>query len=58
MHGRFPMQYRASRRRSAADLAFMFLVTLVAVGMIVLTLVLGVAPGIDPDQALSIFAAP
>ena len=58
MHGHFPIDPRAKRRLGAADFAFILLATLVGVGMIVLTLVLGVAPGIDPDQALAIFAAP
>jgi len=49
---------RARHGRSLSDLAFMVLVAIAAIGLIAVSAVLGVAPGIDPEQAPSIFAAP
>jgi hypothetical protein len=34
------------------------LATMVAIGLIVVSVALGVAPGVDPNVELSIFAAP
>jgi len=48
---------RARHGRSWSDLAFMVLVTITAIGLIVVSAVLG-GPGIDLEQTLSIFAAP
>jgi hypothetical protein len=44
--------------RTPADLAFVLLATVAAAGLIIASLALGVAPGVDPDQTLAIFAAP
>ena len=52
------MDDRAKHRRSSADLAFILLASAIAVGLVVVTIALGGAPGIDPEQVLSIFAAP
>jgi hypothetical protein len=46
------------RQRGLPDLTFVLWATVVAIGAIVATLVLGVAPNIDPQQTLSIFTAP
>jgi hypothetical protein len=47
----------APHNRSWSELAFMVLVAIAAIGLIVVSAALGV-PGIDLEQALSIFAAP
>jgi hypothetical protein len=52
------MDNREKPRRSSADIVFILWATLVAIGLIIVSVALGVAPGIDPDQVLSIFAAP
>jgi hypothetical protein len=44
--------------RTPADLAFVLLAIVAAAGLIIASLALGVAPGVDPDQTLAIFAAP
>jgi hypothetical protein len=41
-----------------SDLVFILLATVAGVGLIIASLALGGAPGVDPDQALAIFSAP
>jgi hypothetical protein len=49
---------RAPHGQSWSELAFIVGVVIAAIGLIIVSVVLGVAPGVDPEQALSIFAAP
>jgi hypothetical protein len=49
---------RQGSRRTPSDLAFILLATVAGGGLIIASLALGGAPGVDPDQALAIFAAP
>jgi hypothetical protein len=45
-------------RRAWSDHAFIIWAIVVSIGLIVATYALSVAPGVDPDQVLSIVAAP
>jgi hypothetical protein len=45
-------------RRAWPGYAFIIWAIVISIGLIVATYALSVAPGVDPDQVLSIFAAP
>jgi hypothetical protein len=46
------------QHRGGSDVALLVGAAVVAIGLIVVTYALAVSPGVDPDQVLSIFAAP
>jgi hypothetical protein len=48
----------AQDRRASPNLTFIVCAAFVALGLIVAAYALTVSPGLDPDQVLSIFAAP
>jgi hypothetical protein len=52
----FRMRGSAKERRDSSDVTFIVFFSIAAIGLIVVSYALGVA--FDPDQALSIFAAP
>jgi hypothetical protein len=56
------MNFRAraakNDRRAWPDHAFIIWAIVISIGLIVATYALSLAPGVDPDQVLSIFAAP
>jgi hypothetical protein len=47
-----------ARDRASPNFTFIICAAIVAIGLIVAAYALTVSPGLDPDQVLSIFAAP
>jgi len=48
----------ARDRRASPNFTFIICAAIVAIGLMVAFYALTVSPGLDPDQVLSIFAAP